>query len=127
MAASKQTPPADVKLKAPSQFEYIGKKVARLDAPAKSTGKAQFTLDTKVPGMVTAVMQRSPLFGGKVKSVDSSKAKAIPGVLGVVQISNGVAVVGKNFWAAKQGRDALQIEWDNSAAENRSSHAIRAA
>src|SRR3546814_13399069 len=60
MAASKQTPPADVKLKDPSQFQYIGKKVARLDAPAKSTGQAQFTLDTKVPGMVPAVMQRRP-------------------------------------------------------------------
>lgn len=126
MAAAKQTPPADVKLKDPSQFQYIGKKVARIDAPAKSTGKAQFALDVKLPGMVTAVMQRSPLFGGKVKSVDSSKAKAIPGVLAVVQISNGVAVVAKNFWAAKKGRDALQIEWDNAAAETRSSDAIMA-
>src|SRR6202521_5128925 len=71
--------------------------------------------------MVTAVIQRPSLFGATVRSVDARAAKAIPSVLEVVQIPAGVAVVGKSFWAAKQGRDALKIEWDDSAAEKRSS------
>ncbi|WP_370155833.1 molybdopterin cofactor-binding domain-containing protein [Ferrovibrio sp.] len=125
-AAAQQTPPADVTLKDPAKFQYIGKKVARLDAVAKSTGKAQYALDVRLPGMATALVQRAPLFGGKVKSFDAAAAKAVPGVLDVVQISNGVAVVAKNFWAAKLGREALQVEWDDSAAEKRGSEQIMA-
>ncbi|WP_341704692.1 xanthine dehydrogenase family protein molybdopterin-binding subunit [Ferrovibrio sp.] len=125
-AAAQQTPPADVTLKDPAKFQYIGKKVARLDAVAKSTGKAQYALDVRLPGMATALVQRAPLFGGKVKNFDAAAAKAVPGVLDVVQISNGVAVVAKNFWAAKLGREALQVEWDDSAAEKRGSEQIMA-
>lgn len=125
-AAARQMPPTEVKLKDPSQFTLIGKNVSRLDARAKSSGTAQFALDVKLPGMLTALVQRPPLFGGKVKSFDASKAKAVPGVTHVVQIETGVAVVARNFWAASKGREALEIEWDDSAAEKRSSDQILA-
>jgi isoquinoline 1-oxidoreductase beta subunit len=124
--AAQMTPPAEVKLKDPSQFGLIGKHVTRLDAKAKSTGTAQYTIDVKLPGQLTALVQRAPLFGATVKSFDASKAKAVPGVVDVVQISNGVAVVARNFWAAKQGRDALVVEWDDSKAEKRSTDQILA-
>ena len=72
------------------------------------------------------MIARSPKFGGKVASVDDAAAKAVAGVTDVIQISNGVAVVASNFWAAKKGRDALKITWDDSAAETRSSDAMMA-
>ena len=115
-AAAKQPVPASVKLKEPKDFVYIGKRVPRTDARAKSNGTALFTQDVKLPGMLTAVVAHPPRFGGKVKSIDASAAKAIAGVAEVVQIPNGVAVLARDFWAAKQGRDALKIEWDDSAA-----------
>lgn len=124
--AATLTPPAEVTLKDPAKFTLIGKDVPRLDARAKSTGTAQFTLDVKQPGQLTALLERAPLFGATVKSFDASKAKAVPGVIDVVQISNGVAVVAKNFWAAKLGREALQIQWDDAKAEKRSSDDIMA-
>src|SRR5207247_9818980 len=75
-------------------------------------GTAQFGIDVRVPGMLTAVVARSPVFGGKVSSFDATAANAIPGVRHVVQISGGVAVVGDGYWPAKQGRDALKVSWD---------------
>lgn len=125
-AAARQMPPTDVTLKDPSEFTLIGKNVPRLDARPKSNGTAQFTLDVKQPGQLTAVLQRPPLFGAKVKRFDATKARAVPGVTHVVQIDNGVAVVAKNFWAASKGREALEIEWDDSAAEKRSTDEILA-
>jgi isoquinoline 1-oxidoreductase beta subunit len=113
--------PASVSLKNPRDFRLIGQYVPRLDSVAKTNGTAQFALDVSLPEMVTTVIQRPPLFGAKVRSLDATAAKAIPGVLDVVQVPAGVAVVGKTFWAARQGRDALKIEWDDSAAEKRSS------
>ena len=121
------TPPAgDVPLKDPAKFTLIGKDVPRLDARSKSNGTAQYSLDVKLPGQLTALLQRAPLFGAKVKSVDASKAKAVPGVVDVVLISNGVAVVAKNFWSAKLGREALEIQWDDSGAEKRGTDQIMA-
>lgn len=114
--AATQPVPAAVKLKDPKDFQYIGKHVARKDSKAKTNGSAQFTLDVKLPGMLTAVVAHSPLFGGKVKSFDAAKAKATKGVVDVVQIPSGVAVLANDFWAAKQGRDALTVVWDDSAA-----------
>jgi isoquinoline 1-oxidoreductase subunit beta len=96
----------------------------RVDVPAKSNGTAQFTLDVTFPGMLVAVLQRPPLFGAAVKSFDATAAKAVPGVVGVVQVPRGVAVVGKSFWAAKKGRDGLKVDWDDAKAEKRSSAAI---
>jgi isoquinoline 1-oxidoreductase beta subunit len=113
--------PANVSVKDPRNFRLIGQYVPRLDTPAKTNGTAQFALDVTLPEMVTTVIQRPPLFGATVRTLDAAAAKAIPGVLDVVQVPAGVAVVGKTFWAAKQGRDALKIEWDDSAAEKRSS------
>jgi isoquinoline 1-oxidoreductase subunit beta len=116
--------PAAVALKDPKDFKLIGHKPARVDVPAKSDGTAQFTLDVVFPGMRVALLKRPPRFGATVKSFDAAGASAVPGVLKVVQVPRGIAVVAQSFWAAKQGRDALTIEWDDSKAEKRSSKAL---
>jgi isoquinoline 1-oxidoreductase beta subunit len=111
-AASKLAPPAGVKLKTPDQFRFVGKSMKRLDTPAKVTGRAKFGIDVRVPGMVYAAIARCPVFGGKVVSFDATKAKAIPGVKDAVKISNGVAVIADNTWAAMAGAKALDVKWD---------------
>jgi isoquinoline 1-oxidoreductase beta subunit len=116
--------PETVQLKDPKDFKLIGHRAPRVDATAKSNGTAQFTLDVVLPGMLVALLKRPPLFGATVKSFDAAAASAVPGVVKVVQVPRGVAVVAKSFWAAKQGRDALKVEWDDSHAEKRSSAAI---
>ena len=113
--------PERVALKDPKDFKLIGHKATRVDAAAKTDGSAQFTLDVMFPGMLVALLKRPPLFGATVKSFDATAANGVPGVVKVVQVPRGVAVVAKSFWAAKQGRDALQIDWDDSKAEKRSS------
>jgi isoquinoline 1-oxidoreductase beta subunit len=113
--------PENVPLKDPKDFKLIGRRAPRVDAAAKSDGTAQFTIDVAMPGMLVALLRRPPLFGSKVKSFDASAAAAVPGVVKVVQVPGGVAVIAKGFWAAKLGRDALKIEWDDSTAEKRSS------
>jgi isoquinoline 1-oxidoreductase beta subunit len=122
--ASSLPVPETVTLKDPKDFKLIGHTAPRVDAAAKSNGTAQFTLDFTVPGMLVALLQRPPLFGATVKSFDPTAAAALPGVVKVVQVPAGIAVVAKSFWAAKLGRDALKIEWDDSKAEKRSSAAI---
>jgi isoquinoline 1-oxidoreductase beta subunit len=107
--------PKDVPLKDPKDWKIIGTSARRLDTPAKVDGSAQFGIDVQVPGMLVAVVARCPVFGGKVERFDATKAKAIPGVLQVVQISSGVAVVATGYWPAKQGRDALDITWSEGA------------
>ena len=115
----------EVALKDPKAWTLIGKDAtSRIDARAKSDGSQQYTIDIARPGMLTATVAHSPRFGGKVKSFDAAAAKAVPGVVDVVQISRGVAVVAHNTWAAMKGRDALQVVWDDSAAEARSSQAM---
>jgi isoquinoline 1-oxidoreductase beta subunit len=104
--------PQNPRLKTRDQFKLIGKNVPRRDTPDKVTGRAIFGIDVVVPGMLIATVQRCPVFGGTVKSVDATRARAIKGVRDVVQISSGVAVVADTYWAAKRGRDALRIEWD---------------
>jgi isoquinoline 1-oxidoreductase subunit beta len=116
--------PSSVQLKDPKDFKLIGTKNSRIDVPAKCDGTAQFTLDVELPGMLVALLQRPPLFGASVKSFDQAPALAIPGVVKVMQVPGGVAVVAKGFWAAKLGRDALKVEWDDSKAEKRSSATI---
>lgn len=116
--ASAQEIPTDVTLKSTSQFEFIGKTRSRTDIPSKVNGSAQYGIDVRLPGMVYAAIARSPVFGGRVKHYDATKAHAVPGVLRVVQISNGVAVVAKNTWAAFQGKNALAITWDEGANAN---------
>jgi isoquinoline 1-oxidoreductase subunit beta len=113
--------PDTVRLKDPKDFKLIGRRAPRVDAAAKSDGTAQFTIDVTMPGMLVALLKRPPLFGATVKSFDAAAAGAVPGVVKVVQVPRGVAVIAKSFWAAKQGREALKIEWDDSRAEKRSS------
>ena len=116
--------PETVKLKDPKDFKLIGHIIPRVDAPAKSDGSAQFTIDVALPGMLVALLKRPPLFDATVKSFDATAAARVPGVVKVVQVPRGVAVIAKSFWAAKQGRDALVVEWDESKAEKRSSAAL---
>lgn len=115
-AASKQAVPTEVKLKEPKDFKLIGKRAARKDSAEKVNGRARFTQDVHLPGMLTAVVAHPPRFGSKVKSFDASKALAVKGVVEVVQIPNGVAVLAKDTWSAKKGRDALTVDWDDSNA-----------
>jgi isoquinoline 1-oxidoreductase beta subunit len=126
-AASKLPVPANVTLKTPQQFEIIGKPRKRLDTPEKTNGRAVFGIDVKVPGMLHAVVARCPVFGGKPASFDATKAKSMPGVKEVVQISTGVAVVADNTWNAAQARKALAIQWDEGAHAAVTSEAITAA
>jgi len=110
--ASKLPVPQNVKLKDPKDFKLIGKRIHRVDTPDKLYGKAKFGIDIVIPGACYAALSRCPSIGGKVKSFDAVKAKSLPGVIDVVQISNGVAVVADSTWHAFNGRDALVIEWD---------------
>jgi isoquinoline 1-oxidoreductase subunit beta len=117
VAAAAELPiPAKVELKRPDQFTLIGRSSRRPDIPLKVNGSAKYGIDVVIPGMVYAAIARSPVFGGRVKYFDAAKAKAIPGVLGVVEVSNGVAVIAKNTWSAFQGKNALQITWDEQLA-----------
>src|SRR6267378_3355860 len=105
--AATLTPPKDVKLKDPTQFNLLGKSgTKRLDTVAKSTGKAKFGLDVYLPGMLTAVIAYPPVLGGKVASVNDAKAKAVPGVRQVLQIPSGVAVLADGYWAATPSRSS---------------------
>src|SRR5258706_383086 len=94
--------PHDVPLKDPKDWKILGTRVKRLDSPAKVDGSAVFGIDVKAPGLLVAVVARSPVFGGKVKAFDAAQAKAVPGVKHVVQISSGVAVVADGYWSAKK-------------------------
>jgi len=116
--------PTQVKLKDPKDWIYIGKYVPRLDNVMKTTGQPVFALDHKEPGMLTAVLARSPRFGGTVKSFDATEAKKVKGVVDVIQIPTGIAVLANDTWSAIKGRKALKIEWDFAKAENRSSDQI---
>jgi isoquinoline 1-oxidoreductase beta subunit len=111
-AAQKLSPPAKVRLKPRREWKIIGQPTRRLDSPEKVSGRAVFGMDVRLPGMMTAVVARAPVFGGKVRSFRAERALAVPGVKKVVKVPSGVAVVAEHFWAAKLGRDALQIEWD---------------
>ena len=119
--AAAMEPPADIPLKDPADFILIGKHAPRLDSRAKTRGEAVYTIDKSLPGMLTAVLARPPVFGATVKSFDDSAARAVPGVTDVVVVPRGIAVLGKGYWAAVNGRDALDIEWDESSGETRGS------
>lgn len=117
--------PTDVTLKNPKDFNILGKSIHRLDVEAKNTGKAVFGIDVKIPGMFVATVSRCPIFGGKVKSFDAANAKKIKGVVMVLQIPSGIAVVAENSWAAIKGQEALVVTWDegpNTALSSASIH-----
>jgi isoquinoline 1-oxidoreductase beta subunit len=111
-AAARLTPPANVPLKNPKDFTLLGKPTLRLDTPSKTNGTAQFGLDVMVPRMLTAVVARPPVFGGRVAKLDAREALKVPGVKAVEQVPSGVAVIAERFWPAKLGREKLIIEWD---------------
>src|ERR1700693_1500017 len=113
--AAKLPPPTKVQLKDPKNFKLIGKPIKRLDSPWKLNGQAVFGLDVKLPGMLTAVVARPPIFGATLKGVDDSKARSMPGVRKIAQVPSGVAVIADTFWQAKVARDALRVEWDDGA------------
>lgn len=114
-AAAKMTPPAEVPLKDPKNFKLIGKPLKRLDTAEKVNGSTVFGLDVKLPGMLTAVVARAPIFGATMKSFDDSRARSMPGVRKIVAVPSGVAVIADSFWQAKMAREALRIEWDEGA------------
>jgi len=125
--AAKIAPPADPVLKNPSQFNLIGTdRVRRKDSTAKSTGTARFTQDVQMQDMLVAIVAHAPLFGATVKSFDATEARKLPGVVDVIQISTGVAVVAGDTYTAKKGRDALKVIWDDTKAEKRGSDQILA-
>ncbi|HYT72229.1 MAG TPA: xanthine dehydrogenase family protein molybdopterin-binding subunit [Gemmatimonadales bacterium] len=140
--ASRLPVPESPTLKDPKDFRLIGTKIPRLDTPAKVDGSALFGSDVQVPGMLIAAIERCPVFGGKIKRYDATKAKALPGVRAVVELeaspwtgkdgawgvgcAAGVAVVADTYWHAFQGRQALEIEWDEGAAASLGSDGIRA-
>ncbi len=123
-AASRQTPPEDPPVKDPSDFKLIGQSLPKLDTAAKLVGAAEYTLDVYREGMKTAVIARPAIMGATVAGFSDAAARAVPGVLAVHQVPAGVAVVAESTYAALKGRAALEIEWDLSNAETRSSEEI---
>jgi isoquinoline 1-oxidoreductase beta subunit len=114
-AAAGMPVPAKVRLKDPAAYSLLGKPLRRIDSPDKVIGATEFGIDVKVPGMKIATVRACPTRGGKLRSVDERRARAVPGVIDVLKIDNAVAVVGEHFWAAKRGLDALDIDWDPGA------------
>jgi isoquinoline 1-oxidoreductase beta subunit len=114
--------PEKVTLKDPKDFRIIGRATTRLDARAKSSGRQDFGIDVRLPGQLTAVVARPPVFGARLASVDDSAARAVKGVKAVLRVpldrgAEGVAVVADGYWQAKLGRDALKLQWDTAAVE----------
>ena len=114
--------PEQVSLKDPKTFRLIGQPTTRLDARAKSSGRQDYGIDVKLPGLLTAVIARPPVFGAKLASVDDAAARAVRGVKAVLRVpldggAEGVAVVAEGYWPAKQGRDALKLQWDTAAVQ----------
>lgn len=111
-AAAELPLPKDVPLKTPEQFKLLGKHAPRVDTPAKVNGKARFTIDLQIPGMLIASTIICPVHGGLLRSVDDSQARKIAGVRDIVRLDNAVAVTASNFWTCQQALKALRIEWD---------------
>ncbi|HYY59398.1 MAG TPA: xanthine dehydrogenase family protein molybdopterin-binding subunit [Pyrinomonadaceae bacterium] len=128
-AAARVSVPSGVRLKEPSEFRLVGKKVRRLDSRPKCDGSLKFGLDLDLPGMKVAVVAHPPVFGARVKKIDDAPARGVEGVSDVFEIplarGTGVAVVADKFWPAKQGRDRLKIDWDFSGVERADSSQLR--
>lgn len=112
--ASQLETPKNVTLKKPEQWKYIGKPTKRLDSADKINGTARFGQDVQFDGLKIAMVARAPVFGTTLKSFDDSAARKIPGVIKVVRVPTGAAVIAENYWAAKQGREALKLVWDEA-------------
>lgn len=125
--AAAQTPPETPALKKPADFVLIGKELPRLDVPDKTNGKAMFTMDAAVDGMLVAVVRHSDNLGAKLKSFDDGEARKVPGVVDVKPLPAGVAVYATDSYSALKGREQLKVEWDLSEAETRSTPELEAA
>lgn len=124
-ALAQETPVAGpFKPKEPAAWKLIGTRLPKVDTLPKTNGTAMFTIDVKMPDMLTCVLARPSRFNAKAKSFDAAPALAVPGVKEVFAVPQGVAVLADGFWAAKKGRDALKIEWDESGTEARDSQEI---
>ncbi|RVU20636.1 xanthine dehydrogenase family protein molybdopterin-binding subunit [Methylobacterium oryzihabitans] len=119
--------PENPRLKEPGEWRLIGTKLARLDSVPKTNGSAVYSLDVRRPGQLTAVVARAPKFGATLKSVDDKAARQVAGVVEVVRIPSGVAVVARDTWSAMKGREALVLAWDEAGAERQSSDSQLAA
>lgn len=123
--ASRMPIPDDVPLKAPGAMKWVGKSMTRIDAKAKVTGTAEYGIDVHVPGLLTAVVIRCPVLGGKPKGFEAARAKASPGVVDVVQIPNGVAVVAKTYWEARAAAKLVHVDWDEGPLAKVSTDSLR--
>jgi len=124
-AAAKLKVPKDVKLKSRADYTLIGTSQRRLDTPGKVDGSAEFGLDVRLPGMLYAAIAQCPVLGGRVRSVGSSAAEAMPGVRRVLATPSGVVVVAEHFWQALKAREALEIVWEEGANASLDNAAIR--
>jgi isoquinoline 1-oxidoreductase beta subunit len=122
--AMKMPVPKNIVLKDPKLWKLIGKRLPRLDSVAKTTGAAQYASDVRRPGELVAMVRRPDQFGAKVLSVDDRYSRSIPGVIDIVQVPSGIAVLATDTWSAMAGRNLLTISWDTSTAELRSTHQI---
>lgn len=114
-AAAALPVPQNAGLKGAKDFQWIGKSLTRFDTPAKVDGSAVFGIDVKLPGMLHAALAQPPMLGGRVRRLDDSAARGMPGVRHVLTTGSGVVVVADSWWQARQARDALKVEWDGSA------------
>ncbi|HYC05112.1 MAG TPA: xanthine dehydrogenase family protein molybdopterin-binding subunit [Azospirillaceae bacterium] len=125
--AAKMPVPEKVELKKAASYTLIGDpKLHRIDHVSKTNGTAQFAMDVRRPGQLTAVLARPPLFGATVAKIDDAAARKVPGVVDVLQVPGGVAVLATHTWAAMKGREALSVTWDESKAEKRGTDQILA-
>ncbi len=125
-AAGRLPLPEQVPLKPPGEFKLIGKPVRRLDTPDKITGRAVFGLDVYLPDLLTVVVARCPVFGGKVNRFDATGARKVRGVQSVHEVPTGIAVAATGFWPARTARDLLEIEWDEGPGAALSTPKLRA-
>src|SRR6516225_8310839 len=123
-AASKLPIPTNLQLKARSNWRILGKPTARLDTPLKVDGSAQFGIDVRVPDMLVGTIAASPVFGGKLKSVDDTPALRVKGVRAVVRLADAVAVLGEGYWPCKKGLEALSPQWEEGPNANLDSERI---
>lgn len=124
--AARMPVPPSIELKRPEDFRLIGTPVKRLDTPAKVNGTAVFGIDVRPPGVKVATLAQSPVFGGRVKSIDDAAASAVNGVRQIVRLDDAVAVVADHMGAAKKGLEALVIEWDDGPHAGLTTEAIAA-
>ncbi len=125
-AAAKKQPPAHPRLKGQSEWRLLGKSLPRVENPAKVNGTAVFGMDFRLPGMLYAAVRTSPVFGGKVAKLDKASIAGFDGIIDVVQVPNGVAVVANSYWQARKALEALRVEFDEGPNASVSSASLKA-